>query len=198
MSSPLQADNMLYEFMQAGDGEGDYKKNIVRACSEALTYAVAKCFCPHQVFAGFTESFYPRDEDVEGHKNTKLLVTVLNGGKATGSQVKFSKFFLIIDSAGASSKGIDPIEIVSWYQKFLVALRKGFSATKSGEAAFKQGVEGAYFNANGTIVESFKMIEDAIIFSGANDDARRVFMIGVSCDADSSYNRDPKDPNKYE
>ena len=64
---------MLYEFMQAGDGEGDYKKNVVRACSEALTYAVAKCFCPHQVFAGFTESFYPRDEDVEGHKK-KLSV----------------------------------------------------------------------------------------------------------------------------
>ena len=104
---------MLYEFMQAGDGEGDQKKNVIRACSEALTYAVAKCFCPHQVYAGFTESFYPRDE--EANTNTKLLITVLNGGKAAGSAVKFSKFFLIIDAAGASSKGVDPIEIVCWY-----------------------------------------------------------------------------------
>lgn len=198
MTSPLMADNMLYGFMQAGDGESDYKKNVVRACSEALTYGVAKCFCPHQVFDGFTESFYPRDEDIEGHKNTKLLVTVLNGGKATGSQVKFSKFLLIIDAAGATLKGIDPIEIVTWYQKFLVALRKGFSGTKSGEAAFKLGLEGAHFNANATIAESFKMIEDAITICGANDDGRKVFMVGVSCDADSSYNRDPKDPNKYE
>jgi len=42
------------------------------------------------------------------------------------------------------------------------------------------------------------MIEDAITISGANDEGRKVFMVGVSCDADSSYNRDPKDPNKYE
>jgi len=117
---------MLYEFMQAGDGESSYKKNIVRACSEALTYAVAKCFSPHQVYEGFIQSFYPRDEDIDSHRNTKLLVTVFNGGKATGSQVRFSKFFLVLDAASAASKKIDPIEIVGWYQKFLVALRKGF------------------------------------------------------------------------
>lgn len=102
MQSSIHADNMLYEFMQAGDGEGDFKKNVVRACSEALTYAVAKCYCPHQVYAGFAESFYPRDEDCEGHKNTKLLISVLNGGKASGSAVKFAKFYLVIDAAGAS------------------------------------------------------------------------------------------------
>jgi enolase len=42
------------------------------------------------------------------------------------------------------------------------------------------------------------MIEDSIVLSGANDDGRKVFQIGVNCDADSSYNKDPKDPNKYE
>lgn len=93
---------------------------------------------------------------------------------------------------------MDPIEIVCWYYRFLVALRKGFQASKGGEAAFKQGVDGAHFNANATIAESFKMLEDAITLSGANDDGRRVFMIGINCDADSSYNKDPKDPNKYE
>jgi len=112
--------------MQAGDGESDYKKNIVRACSEALTYAVAKCFSPHQVYEGFTQSFYPLDDDIDTHRNTKLLVTVLNGGKAVGSAVKFAKFFLVIDAASASSQKIDPIEIIAWYQKFLFALRKGF------------------------------------------------------------------------
>jgi len=112
--------------------------------------------------------------------------------------VKFSKFFLIIDAAGASSKGIDPIQIICWYQKFLMELKKGFSSAKSGEAAFKLGVDGAHYNANGSIVESFKMIEDAIALSGANEEDRKVFMIGVSCDGDNSYNKDPKDPNKYE
>jgi len=42
------------------------------------------------------------------------------------------------------------------------------------------------------------MLEDAITLSGANDDNRQVFQIGINCDADASYNRDPKDPNKYE
>jgi hypothetical protein len=42
------------------------------------------------------------------------------------------------------------------------------------------------------------MIEDAIIFSGANDDGRKIFQIGINCDGDSCYNKDPKDPNKYE
>jgi hypothetical protein len=114
---------MLYEYMAAGDGEGEFKKNAIRACSEALTFAVAKCFCPHQIFNGFTESFYPRDDE-ESQKNTKMLITVLTGGKTAGSAVKFSRFYLIIDAAGASSKGVDPIEIVTWYQKFLLALRK--------------------------------------------------------------------------
>ena len=93
---------------------------------------------------------------------------------------------------------MDPIEIIGWYQKFLAALKKGFQATKAGEAAFKLSVEGAHFNANATIAESFKMIEDAIIISGANDDGRKVFQVGINCDGDASYNRDPKDPMKYE
>ena len=32
-------------------------------------------------------------------KIPKLMLTVLNGGKALGSKVKFSKFYLIIDVA---------------------------------------------------------------------------------------------------
>ena len=60
------------------------------------------------------------------------------------------------------------------------------------------GIDGAYFNANATIAESLKMVEDSIALSGANDDGRKIFTIGVNCDADSSYNKDPIDPNKYE
>ena len=29
-------------------------------------YAVAKCFCPNDVFDGFKQSFYPREEEIEG------------------------------------------------------------------------------------------------------------------------------------
>jgi hypothetical protein len=42
------------------------------------------------------------------------------------------------------------------------------------------------------------MIEDAITASGANEDERKVFQIGMNCDADNAFNKDPKDPNKYE
>ena len=42
------------------------------------------------------------------------------------------------------------------------------------------------------------MIEDAITLSGANDDNRKIFQIGINCDSDNNFNKDPKDPNKYE
>jgi len=61
-------------------------------------YAVAKCFSPDHVYQGFKESFYPREEEIEGTKNTKLLISIFNGGKLFNSQVKFAKFFLIIDA----------------------------------------------------------------------------------------------------
>jgi hypothetical protein len=42
------------------------------------------------------------------------------------------------------------------------------------------------------------MLEEAIVISGANDDGRKIFQIGVNCEADNSFNKDPKEPNKYE
>lgn len=84
-------------------------------------FAVAKCFEPNEVYKGFLQSFYPRDLEVDGMKNTKLLITVLNGGKATASAVKFSKFYLVMDV------GIydEPLEVMPFYQKFMTALKKG-------------------------------------------------------------------------
>lgn len=79
-----------------------------------------------------------------------------------------------------------------------MAFKKGLSATKGGEAAFKLGVDGCYFNANASISESFKMLEDAIVISGANDHGRKIFQIGFNADADNAFNKDPRDPNKYE
>lgn len=53
------------------------------------------------------------------------------------------------------------------------------------------------------------MVEDAIKATSVNrddvpegesapTDSRKIFSIGINCDADSSYNKDPKDANKYE
>lgn len=90
------------------------------------------------------------------------------------------------------------MKIQYYYQKFLVALKKGFQATKQGEAGFKMLLDGSHLNANANIADSFKMIEEAIALSGANDNDRKIFTIGINCDADSGFNRDPKDPGKYE
>jgi enolase len=42
------------------------------------------------------------------------------------------------------------------------------------------------------------MVEDAIILSGANDNGRRIFQVGVNCEAEAYFNKDAKDPMKYE
>lgn len=173
LHSSIQADNKLCDLLQAHEGgeEESKQRNLIKACSEALTYAVAKSFCPVNIYEGFVQSFYPRDEEVEGTKNTKLLISVLNGGKIMASAVKFSKVYLIIDAASAE----DPYKIINFYQKFLTGLKKQFAGTKVGEAGFKVAVDGSFFNANANIIESLKMVEDSIVISGANDDGRKIF-----------------------
>ena len=44
----------------------------------------------------------------------------------------------------------------------------------------------------------FKVIEDAIAASGVNSDTNKVFKIGINCEGESYFNKDPKDANKYE
>jgi enolase len=88
--------------------------------------------------------------------------------------------------------------VTECFIKFTQSIKKSVSSTKQGEAAFKPGVEGSYFNAFATINESFKAIEDAITASGANSDSRKVFKIGINCEGESYFNKDPKDANKYE
>lgn len=65
-------------------------------------------------------------------------------------------------------------------------------------SGFKTLPDCSFFNANSTIAESLKMIEDAITISGANDGGKKIFKLGINCDADQCFNKDPKDPNKYE
>ena len=41
-------------------------------------------------------------------------------------------------------------------------------------------------------------MEEAIGASGANSGEDKVFRIGINCEGDSYFNKDAKDPNKYE
>ena len=109
------------------------------------------------------------------------MVNVLTGGKVAASAVKFSRFYLIMDASGLSMNNQDPWQIMKYYKSFIINLKKSFAATKGGEASFKIMPDGSFFNANATIAESFKMIEDAITASGAPE---KVFTIGLNADGD--------------
>jgi len=114
---------------------------------------------------------------------TKLLFTLFNGGKAAGSLVKYSKFYLIVDGNAIqrcnSSSSPDFVDrtrpnLLQAFQKFTVALKKAVSSGKTGESAFKPNEEGAYFNAFPSGLETLKQIEDAIAQCGINgEDAVR-------------------------
>jgi hypothetical protein len=74
--------------------------NLVRACSEALTIAVAKTLTTEDI----AEIFVYREEIKQASYSdqeapSKFLVQLLTGGKAAGSAVKFSKFYLVVDTA---------------------------------------------------------------------------------------------------
>ena len=101
LNSSIKCDNILCDFLgKSAEGSDDViaKNSLVRACSEAIVFAVAKCYCTNNIFDGFKESFYPYDEDNDVTRNTKLLISVFNGGKAANSVVKFTKFYLVIDA----------------------------------------------------------------------------------------------------
>lgn len=58
------------------------------------------------------------------------MITVLTGGKAAQSLVKFAKFYLIIDSHDLSEQDTDPTILMPFYQKFIAALKSAFASTK--------------------------------------------------------------------
>lgn len=88
-----------------------------------------------------------------------------------------------------------PVDIHEAYIKFSQSLEKIVGATKQGLAAFKRGVDGAFFNAYDNINECFKAIEDSIVASGANTEQKKYLKIGVNTDAQGWY---IEDANKYE
>lgn len=100
----------------------------------------------------------------------KLMFTVFNGGKALGSKVKFSRFYIIINLK------VQDVEMDAnvVYYKIAAAVKKAITGHKLGEAGFKANSSGSYYNALDNINDSFKMLEDAINSTGLNTDERKV------------------------
>ncbi|CDW78142.1 ankyrin repeat family protein [Stylonychia lemnae] len=191
-----EIDQQLHYFYQGKmDGHSDIGFNVIKACSEAILFAAASCFERINLYKSIRVNQYQSEFPAV---HTKLMLTLFNGGKSNGSAVKFQKFYLIIDPYDRNENHIQTVDIVDSYLKFQQALRKAVSTTKQGEAGFKPGPDSSYFNALGSINETFKIIEDSITTSGANTADGKVFKIGINCEADSYFNKDPKDANKYE
>lgn len=111
------------------------------------------------------------------------MFTVLNGGKALGSKVKFATFYLIID-VQASDENVDAGEI---YFKVTGNIKRLIAAHKLGENGFKANAFGSYYNAYDSINDTFKMLEDAINQAQVNTADRKFAQLGVNVDAQSSY-----------
>ncbi len=107
------------------------------------------------------------------------MFTILNGGKASGSKVKFSRFYVIMNLRVADVA----IDANLVYYKISAAIKKAIQSHKLGEAGFKANVSGSYYNALDTINDSFKMLEDAINSTGLNTNERKFLTIGINADS---------------
>lgn len=113
----------------------------------------------------------------------KLMFTVFNGGKALGSKVKFSRFYIIMNIK------VQDVELDAniVYYKIAAAIKKAITSHKAGEAGFKANASGSYFNALDSVNDSFKMLEDAISSTGLNTNERKVLQIGINADSQTSF-----------
>jgi enolase len=140
----------------------------------------------------------------------RWMIPLFNGGKAAGSAVKFSKFYLVVDPSLGSAETIN-----ATLKQFQINLRKQMASVKGGEAAFKADQGDTMFNAYSSINECFKQIEDALAaaapkgtekpqtaesgkLSQMSNATLKPIKIGINCDANTLFNKDPKEPNKYE
>lgn len=126
-----------------------------------------------------------RDYNHELDKLPKLMFTILDGGKANGSKIKFSKFYLIMDMQPADARSMDILDI---YYKLSAKIDEGIKATKVGLAGFKKGSpDGVCYNAFDNINECFKLLEDAIAAVGINTDETKYLKIGINADAQNWF-----------
>jgi hypothetical protein len=161
-------------------------KIVLKVCSEALVHGVAKCFQNENMFDNY--SIFMTGSNVDASRFTKLMFTVLNGGKSVSSKVKFAKIYLILGAA----PGVSVIESFLKIQKAIVSV---INSSKQGANGFKMGADGSYFNACESIPEALKILEDSIKASDLNSDEYMIASIGINCESDSFYN---SETNKYD
>ena len=69
----------------------------IRSCLEAVNIAYGYCLTPELACKSLYRQLWQRDFSPSSMIVPKLMFTVLNGGKASGSKVKFSRFYIIMN-----------------------------------------------------------------------------------------------------
>ena len=156
---------------------------LSRCALEAIQYAYGRAMSPAMPCDSLYRYFYQQAFN-ECQRVPKLMFTVFNGGKALGSKVKFSKFYVIIDVQPTDP---DEIDANILHYKIFAAIKKSLNVGKTGEAAFKPNATGSYFNALDSHNDTFKLLEDAINSVGVNTADRKYLSIGVNADLAQFY-----------
>ena len=111
------------------EGDGEEQKNAInkqvnsyaiRACLEALFLAYGTVICPEMPSKALYKQVWGREMGSSALTIPKLMFTVLNGGKAAGSKVRFSKFYVILN-VKLQDVGVDAMQI---YYKISAAIKK--------------------------------------------------------------------------
>ena len=80
-------DQQLHHYYQAKiDSHADIGFNVIKACSEAILFAAASCFERINMYKAIRVNLYQSEFSAV---QTKLMITLFNGGKSNGSAVKF-------------------------------------------------------------------------------------------------------------
>lgn len=96
----------------------------MKVCSEALFYCSASCLAladTTPMCHSIQKYFNPVEKIHQTERQTKLLCTVFNGGKASGSLCKYAKVYLIVDGA-AYAKSAKKMTLLDGFMKFSKAL----------------------------------------------------------------------------
>jgi hypothetical protein len=175
--------NEHYSQDEENKSDNEVGQIVLKVCSEALVHGIAKCYDNFNTYNSYGQLLSGGDVDPQNF--TKLMFTILNGGKSVNSKVKFAKFYLIL-------KATANVNMINSFLKLQKSIITSISSSKSGLAGFKVGIDGSYFNAFDTIPESLKILEDAI---NNCPDGGSFASIGFNCESDSFYNAEQ---NKYD
>ena len=159
---------------------------MVRAVLEAVGYAYGHVVTPELPVKALYSNMQQKAMASATTAVPRMMFTVFNGGKALGSRVKFSRFYLILNIK-AADRAIDALDL---YYKVSAGVKKAIEGHKLGAAGFKANNTGAYFNALESVNDTFKVLEDVITATGVNTAERKYLTIGVNADSQSAYLQD--------